>query len=564
MPADDRSAIGALKDATARIVALQAALQAEQHGPVRLVETHVSWVLLTDTLAYKLKKPLRLPFLDFSSLAARRHFCEEELRVNRRLAPSLYLDVVELRDSARGPVFGGAGELLDVAVRMRRFDDGALWSERALHDSLLPAQIDAMAHRLASFHGEAAIAPPDSEFGSSALHRQVTRGLVDGLDTWLRGAGAAGDGFDSQALRAWLPLQIGHLAAFFDQRRRAGRVRECHGDLHLANLLQNGDDATAFDALEFDPQLRWIDPLHDIAFVVMDLMAFRQEPLAWRFLSAYLDASGDHEGLPGLRFFLVSRALVRAQVAALRSSPGQTPAVRQAATGPTAWDYLRLAARLTAPPVAWMAITHGLPGSGKSFFSQQLLQSIGALRVRSDVERKRLFGLAALQSSREQVPGGIYDSASTQRTYARLLDVARLAAGGGWPLIVDAAFARAGERRAFRDHAQARGLAFAIIECRAPLPVLRQRLLQRRAGGGDPSEADVEVLERLRSADEPLQPQEWMQALDVEADLSNTPAELSRRLRDLLSRGGRGDTTQPPGTPPQQPPEPGVHESWPK
>ena len=514
-----------LPAARERAAGLRAWLELRAGAPVRLIETHISWVLLAGTEAYKLKKPVRLPFLDFTTLAARRHFCAEELRLNRRLAPSLYLGVVEVRDGPDGPCFGGEGPVCDVALRMRRFPDGALWSECLAAGTLAPRHIDAMAHRLAQFHRAADVAPPDSPFGSAAVHEHVTRGLIDAIDGRPTGATPSTTSPGWPALRAWLRAQLQMLAPFWDARRHAGRVRECHGDLHLANVLQLGDEATAFDGIEFDPALRWIDVLDDMAFLAMDLLAHGERRLAFRFIDAYLEDSGDHDGLPALRFHMACRALVRAQVAAIGAGQGVQSTTRCGAA-----DYLALAAVLAPSRDPRLAITHGLPGSGKTFVSQAVLEQAGAIRLRSDVERKRLFGLGALESSRH-APGDIYDSAATQRTFARLLEAARVTLGAGWPVIVDAAFLRRSERQQFADQAAALGVPFTILDCRAALPLLRRRVEQRQARGGDASEADVQVLERLSVVAEPLDERERALAIVVDAD---DPAQLT--LPALASR----------------------------
>lgn len=506
-----------------RVEALRAGIASQSGRPVRLIETHISWVLLTDMQAFKLKKPVRLPFLDFSTLAARRRFCQEELRLSRRLAPSLYLGIVEIRESPAGPSLDGPGRVVDVAVCMRRFPDGALWSEQVGRGALAPRHIDALAQRITAFHAAAATAPAGSGFGLAAVHERVTRRLIDALDAGPGRLAAAGIEAEWPALRDWLAQRLSLLAPSWLARRAAGRVRECHGDLHLANVLTLGPDCTAFDALEFDDDLRWIDVLDDVAFLAMDLIAHEQSAFAYRWINACLEAGGDHDGLPALRFFMVRRALVRAQVKAIAEEQGVV-----APHGPRAADYLRLAVSLAREGGARLAITHGLPGSGKSFVTQGLSEAAGALCARSDVERKRLFGLGPLESSHGRVPGGIYGHEATERTYGKLRDIARLGLEAGWPVLVDAAFLRRTERARFAALAASLGRPFSIIDCRAPKAVLLERVARRLVAGGDASEADGAVLERLADADEALDEGELARALIVDAARPLVPRDLAR------------------------------------
>lgn len=514
-----------LAAAHARVCALRETLARGEPAPVRLIETHVSWVLLTDRLAYKIKKPVRLPFLDLTALAERRRCCDEELRLNRRFAPDLYLDVVEVREGADGARLDGDGPVVDAAVRMRRFADGSLWSERLVAGTLLPAHIDVFATRLAGLHRDAPVATADGRFGSVASHRDVVAGLVGAIDAWQ--AGLPSPHALWPGVRRWLDDEMARLEPHWRARLRDGRVRECHGDLHLGNVLQDGDQAIAFDALEFAAALRWIDPLDDLAFLVMDLHAHDARDLAFRLLDAYLEASGDYDGLPALRFFLVSRALVRAQVCALRAAQSDA----SAATAAGATGYLDLAAEIADGKDARLAITHGLPGSGKTFVAKALAEAAAAVSVRSDVERKRLFGLAPLQSSAGRGGASIYDAAATEQTYARLLAVARTALVAGWPTIVDAALLRRVERGRFADLAVAVGAPFAILDCRAAPALLRERIAARRGRGDDASEADVGVLERLALLSEPLDTGEAAHAIVCDAGAPLDGADVARQWR---------------------------------
>jgi aminoglycoside phosphotransferase family enzyme/predicted kinase len=513
-----------LAAARARVKRWQAALEQREGAAVPLVETHISWVLLAGPWAYKIKKPVRLPFLDFTSLAERRRCCAEELRLNRRFAPSIYVDVVELHEAPSGPGLEAAGAVVDVVLRMRRFPDGALWSDRVAAATLAPHHVDAMAARLAAMHDEAPRASlVEGSPGTVAPRRQVVSRLVAAIDAWQ----AAAPSPQWPGLREWLLRQLDALAPVWESRLCAGRVRECHGDLHLGNVVQLDDGPTPFDAVEFDPDLRFIDVLEDVAFLAMDLLAHGRRDFAFRLLAAYLDATGEHDGLPTLRFFLVARALVRAQVTALLEAE-QHAAGRPCAAA----DYLALAASLAQGADPRLAITYGLPGSGKTFASQAVLEAAGALRVRSDVERKRLAGLAALQSSRRVAPGDIYNDAANDRTYARLREIARTALACGWPIIVDAAFLRCAERARFAALAEAAAAPFSILDCAAPMPLLRERVARRQAARSDASEADLDVLERLAGEAEPLGDCERVKAIAVDPAWPGAPAALAQRWLD--------------------------------
>lgn len=424
----------------------------------QLVETHISWVLLGAERAWKIKKTVRFGPVDYTTAEARRRFCDEEVRVNRRLAPELYLGVVMLGDPP------------EPAVEMRRFPAGALFSERLEAGTLTGEDVDALAERLARFHGAAPSAPPAGAFGNPAGRAQAALDVAP------------------PELRDWIERESERLMPLWAARRERGFVREGHGDLHLANLLAFEGRVLAFDAIEFDEALRWIDIVDDLAFAVMDFAAQGRRDFAFRLLNGWLDRTGDHGGVAVLRFALVYRALVRARVAAARQDAEGARRYLEAATS---WTR-------NAPPA--LTITHGLPGSGKTFESQRRLEREGALRLRSDVERKRLFGLAMHEDSHERGLD-IYAGDATSRTYAKLFGTAAQWLREGWPVILDAAFLKRAERDAAREIARAAGVPLRILHCDAPDGVLRERLLARRA---DASEADVRVLQSLTLSAEPL------------------------------------------------------------
>lgn len=450
-----------------------------------VVQTHISWILLLPEVAYKLKKPVRLPFVDYSTLELRRHFCEEEVRLNARLAPSLYLGVSRITGTPEAPAIDGPGDTLDYAVRMQRFPAGALWSEQLDAGTLDAAAVDRFAIRLARFHAAAPRAGPAPPTPPDLPLRRALAALDAAGPVLPAGAGAA--------LSAWLRQEWAGVQPLAANRAMHGHVRECHGDLHLANIVTLGREVAAFDCIEFDAALRWIDVVDDAAFAFMDFAARGRADLGWRFLNAWVEELDDHGALPLLRFGTVSRALVRAQVEHLRAG-GSGAAMR----------YARAAVAWTQPAAPRLYITHGLPGSGKTFASQRLLERVGAVRIRSDVERKRLFGLEPLADSRA-LGLELYTQEVTQRTYERLFLLARTVLRAGISVVLDAAFLRYAERDAARALAAELGVPYAILACEAPLPVLRQLLLARR---GDASEADASVLDKLAAAAQPLRPDE--------------------------------------------------------
>lgn len=451
----------------------------------QIIETHISWVLLTGDRAYKIKKAVQLPFVDYSALPARRHFCEEELRLNQRLAPSLYLGVTRITGTPQAPVLDGSGPVLEYAVRMRRFAPGALFSEQLAAGTLRAGDVDQLAALLAGFHARAARAGAADGFATEERRRTSALAACDGT----RPLASSNNDGEHAWLRNWLQAQAGRLAPLWAARLADGHVREGHGDLHLANVLSLDGQVAAFDCIEFDPALRWIDMLDDAAFVVMDFSARGRQDLAFRFLNDWLDWTGDHGSLPALRFSVVYRALVRAQVEHLRSP-----------NSAAARHYLQTALAWTRPAEVRLFITHGLPGSGKTFASQSLLERLGALRLRSDVERKRLFGLGMLEDSRSRGVD-LYGADAGARTYRQLFATARSALQAGYPVILDAAFLHRAERAQAHQLARELGVPFSVVACEAPLPLLQARLLARR---DDASEADAAALELLRAQVEPL------------------------------------------------------------
>jgi aminoglycoside phosphotransferase family enzyme/predicted kinase len=467
-------------------------------GRIEWVETHASWLLLAGDFAYKIKKAITLPFLDYGTLARREACCRAELVLNCRLAPELYLDVVPIGGTPEQPRLGVL-PAIEWAVRMRRFDEKGRLDRVARRGELQAAHLSQLAATLCAFQKTAAVAAPDTCFG--APHQVLATAQENFVE--LRQLMPQSDQAQVEQLALWTDDEFARRAADFVTRKADGRIREGHGDLHLANLVLIEGQVTPFDCIEFNEDFRWNDVVSEIAFVWIDLLDHRQPGLATWLLNSWLEASGDFQALAVLRFYAVYRAVVRAKVAALRAA--QEAAEQRLADLDAARAYMQLAWRIVAPPAPTLVITCGLSGSGKTTASSARLLdpavSGGTLRLRSDVERKRLFGLAPQDKSGSPPDGGIYTAEATTRTYARLHALARDLLADGWSVIVDAAFLKREERATFRALATELGVDFRILATEAPPEELRRRLMAR---SGDASEATVAVLEKQLTWFDPL------------------------------------------------------------
>lgn len=469
---------------------------------IQVIETHISWVLLTGDYAYKIKKPVTLGFLDFSTLAARRRYCGEELRVNRRTAPEIYLGVVPIAASADGVRVGGE-PAIEYAVRMRQFPHAARLDRCLRGGKLSAADMRDLAQTIARFHLEL---EPRRDIDVAF---EVERVVKPARNNFVHLNPAEFDDESQQRLaviEAWTLQQAEALAPAFEARARGGAIRECHGDLHLENLLLQDGRFVPFDALEFSTNLRWIDVANDIAFLVMDLMAREHAGFAYTALNAWLEANGDYTSLGVLRFYLVYRSMVRAVVTAIRRRQGGAQPADSARLD--AGRYVELAASLVDTPPARLYLMHGFSGSGKTWRSERLVGALRALRVRSDLERKRLDGLTAAQAETGRLGAGLYAAELTDRTYLRLAEFCETGLRAGFNMIADATFLQRQQRERFVRLGESLGCEVSIIDCATPEEELRRRLIERSARGGDASDADTAVLDYQLAHHDPLTAQE--------------------------------------------------------
>lgn len=514
-----------------RSILIKALLQAEPYPhPVespQLIETHISWVILTGDYVYKIKKPVNLGFLDFSSLDKRKHLCEEEIRLNRRLAPNIYLDVVIITGSMEQPRINGDGTTIEYAVKMSQFPQAAQLDRMLERGELQAQHMDALARYVADFHTRIPQADAHSEFGEPS---QVFQPITDTLKTIRKHVTDPHSLHVIDELDAWCQTRFSELHDLIVQRKADGYVRECHGDMHLRNLAWIDEAPLAFDCIEFNPNLIWNDVISEIAFLIMDLDARGQSQLAIRFINTYLQQTGDYAGVRLLRFYLVYRALVRAMVDAIRLGQDGIDDSERAAGLQESHSYLQLALDYSRHSHPCLLLTRGLSGSGKTTLSQPVLEQLGAIRIRSDVERKRMFGLKAEQSGREEHGKGMYSADATKRTYHHMADLAAQVLDGGYTVIIDATFQRPEQRQRFYELGREKGFAVIVLEFAATADTLRQRIQARK---GDASDADLNILEQQLDNWQALEEDEQPHAISIDTEKAFDPVQISDEIRRL-------------------------------
>jgi uncharacterized protein len=538
--------------------------QAVDGGPSQLeigrveqvIETHISWIFLTGEWALKVKRPVRNPFLDYADLQRRRHMCEEEIRLDRRYAPELYVGMVGFIGAEHDDTLGdgdsrmdegagqseraGGSERLQLcgadepptgtafeewAVVMRRFDGDALLSSclQSIDNSAerdddrssfpragfpgagdLPAALERLAVKLADFHHDAARAANDVRFGSPQAVWEDALGNFESLLAADAPTHSAEQRRRLEGLQAWTEQTFEELGDFFASRKTQGHVRECHGDLHSGNVVWWQGALTPFDGIEFNDEFRWIDTQSDVAFLTMDLRAKGYPEWSHTLLNAYLERNGDYAGIPVCRWYNVYRALVRAKVANILMQQHHPSDKEYARADEERSLYIRLAHELSKPTGGKLWITYGVSGSGKSFGAKRLVERAGAIRIRSDVERKRLLGYSATSRPTDAQSAELYDASMTERVYERLADLAQYVLAADRPVVIDATCLQRWQRDRLREVACDANAVFGIIPFEADRETLTSRVRARNAANADPSDAGLEVLDGQLQSLQPL------------------------------------------------------------
>jgi len=506
---------------------------------VEFRQTHISLVFLVGPYVYKVKKPVQLPFLDFSTLDRRRHFCEEEVRLNRRLAPLVYLDVVPIRQTAEGlQVEGQTGPVVEWAVKMQRLPDDATFEARLLRNALTADQILGLAQRIAAFHQSV---PPvshevaESGSGSAPLVMQAVR------DNLVQARQNQGQTIDSDVYRRLKDATEAALAehtALLERRAAMGQIRDLHGDLHLDHIYLYDDrpapdNLVIVDCIEFNTAFRTIDGVADMAFCAMDLQFHGRWDLAREFCTAYFAATGDEEGRKLLSFYVAYRAGVRGKVDGILAAEPEVDAdARQSATARSRAYWLLALGALSKPaerPV--LVLTSGLPGTGKSTLARALAESAQCHWIRSDAVRKELAAASGATAVATGYQDGIYTPEWTERTYAECLSRARHHLEKGERVVVDATFLEDRRRVDFLTLATVLGIPAFWMVCDAAPDRVRERLRLRK---GDVSDADESIYERAALAWEPPGPLAARACLHIDAN--GDAATMSRAALDRLDQ----------------------------
>jgi len=498
----------------------------ETDEDTELIHTHISTIILSGELVYKLKKPVDFGFLDYSTLDKRHKNCLEEVRINEGFAPKLYLGVVAITGSIENPRIGGEGRVLDYAVKMRRFAQSDQLDNIVEQGGLEIESMDKIAKVIARFHEESVHVDASSDYGKP---QRVLSPMLENFDLLQRVASEYALDTELSSVIEWTHKQFEKLKPLLQRRKKEGFVRECHGDMHLHNMALHEGELILFDAIEFNTYLNHIDVISDLAFLLMDLEYRGLVCHSRRLLNHYLELTGDYEAVSLLDFYKTYRAMVRAKVAALRVAQEMEADERRAVMDEVT-GYIDLALNYIERKEGFFAIMHGFSGSGKSTFALMIVEQYGALRIRSDVERMRMFE----KSGEDGLKEGIYTPDATKATYERLFELAISVYEGGYPVIVDATFLKQWQRRLFFKLSSEIEVPFLIFDLQCDTKIMRSRIIERSAAGIDISEADLNVLEKQMQRAEPLSNKEMEICFVVDCTSMESIKRAITSLTDTL------------------------------
>jgi aminoglycoside phosphotransferase family enzyme/predicted kinase len=499
----------------------------ETTGRIELLQTQMSFILLTDNYVYKVKKPVNLGYLDYTTLEKRRFFCQREVELNQRLCPEVYLGVVPIAREGSNIIVEGKGEAVEYAVKMRRLPQQAMMDRLLAGNRVTPEMITKVAQKLAAFHQKAETNATISAFGEIKAIRKNTDENFTQTEKYI---GSTISQEKYQRLKAYTDSFIKKNAALFQKRIAEGRIRDCHGDLHAAHVCFT-DGICIYDCIEFNDRFRYADVASEVAFLAMDLDHYGRADLARRLVNAYIDKSQDKGLVKLLNFYKCYRAYVRGKVEGFKLDDPYIAPAEKKQTLEVASSYFDLAdAYIRSKPMLF--ITVGLVGTGKTFLAQALAKRWGLVVISSDVTRKRLAIIPITEHRFEEFDSGIYSPEFSKKTYGKMFTEARDILKEGGSVILDASFIRAEERLKAKKLAEESGAEFFIVECRLDEKTIKQRLA-RRLEDGSTSDGRWEIYPSQKRAFEPVV--EVPPQKHAIIDTSKAVAENIRQVLDKIN-----------------------------
>ena len=493
---------------------------------VKTDQTHASYIFLTGDYAYKLKKPINFGFLDFSTLEKRKFFCEQELGLNKPVAPELYLEVLPITKEKGKFILNDMGEAVEYVLKMRQFPQDDLLINLFKQGLLTEERLEELGKVIARFHTDS---KTDDYINSFGEVDKIRAGIKENYQQTEKYIGVAQTQKQYEETQQFTNAFL-EQRELFKSRQNHHKIKECHGDLHLKNICLWHNKIQLFDRIEFNESFRFVDVMYDVAFTVMDLEVRESKNLGNAFLNTYLEQTGDWEGVQVLPLYLSRQAYVRAKVTSFLLDDLDSEPDRQKTTQ-TAADYYRLAWQYTQRNQGRLILMSGLSGSGKSTVARRLARHIGAIQIRSDAVRKHLSGIPVGDRGGDEM----YTPQMSENTYTRLVELGGLLAGQGFPVILDAKFDRQIWRNKAIALAQSKQIPLTILHCTAPLAVLKERLGDRQ----DISDATPDLLEQQQSTSEPFTQAEQEYVTTIDTAASDWSSQLNRQIEKLF--GTRND-----------------------
>ncbi len=469
-----------------------------------VIQTHISWVILTGSFAYKIKKPVNLGFCNFETLSMRQHFCDLEIQLNKRLAPDLYLDVIPITNSGGNLCLDGDGEVIDYAIKMHQFDQSRLLSNVHQEEGLSKALMISLAQQVASFHKQAAVVPDDKKYGTP---EQIFEPMLDNFKVLNELEPSQGYANKTNDVATWAKDQCQQLSSILKSRKTKQFIKSAHGDMHLGNIVLIHGTPVIFDCIEFNDDFRFLDTINDMAFLAMDLDDKGYEDLSHFFCNRYFEATGDYQGALLLNFYKSYRAMVRAKVMGFTIVGTNASGHAKSNMQKELLHFIERALSYQVKGQPSLTITFGPSGSGKSHYTEELLIKDKSFRLRSDVIRKQLAGLDPYKHCPSHQKDEVYSDDMTQKVYQVLSDQASSLLKAGWPVIIDATCLKTWQRNLFMKLSQTLNIPFKILKFEQDAQILKSRL-QRRDTIDKVSDANESVLEKQLNWLEPLTAEE--------------------------------------------------------